>query len=56
MKETAKRKFKLTRFLYFDRDHIKVVEAAGLERILSGSDIPFGIKGIGKNFLHVDRG
>ena len=51
VKETAKRKFKRTRFLYFDRDHIKVVEAAGIERILSGFDIPFGTKGVGKNFL-----
>ena len=56
MKEIAKRKFKLTRFLCFDRDHIKVIETAGPERILSGSDIPFGTKGIGKNFLHAGRG
>ena len=56
MKETAKRKFNLTRFLYFDRDHIKVVETAGFERILSGSDIPFGTKGTRKNVLHADRG
>jgi hypothetical protein len=56
VKETAKRKFKLTRFLFFDRDHMKFIEMAGRERILSGSDVPFGTNGNGKNFLHADRG
>ncbi len=41
MKETAKRKFKLTGFLYSDRDRMKSIETVGRERALFGFDISF---------------